>query len=76
MYTSGMEANDSKPLVLTPTEVARELGVSLETVGNLRRRGQLAGTRVAAGEHRATWRFTPEDVLRYLDSINERERTP
>jgi hypothetical protein len=59
------------PLVLTPTQVGRELGITRRHVGNLRKRGLLAGTRVSRGEHRSTWRYTPEDVLAYLARINE-----
>jgi hypothetical protein len=71
-----MEAKEAKPrLVLSAREVGLELGVSRHTVANLRKRGQLPGTRVAAGDTRSTWRYTPEDVLDYLAQINS-ERTP
>ena len=60
----------TQPRLLTAQEVADLFRVSVYTVGNWRRSGELEGVRLPGG---GGWRFRSEDVEKFLERAPERE---
>jgi excisionase family DNA binding protein len=63
-----MASNDERPerLLLSPTEAAERLGVSLGTVGRLRRIGALPTVRIGHSP-----RIKLSDLTAYVESLTE-----
>ena len=52
----------------TPTEVAAQLDISIETVYALIKRGRLKAFNLGSGAIRPRWRVRASDVKRFLES--------
>jgi len=52
--------------ILSASDVAKMLGLSLRTVRKLIKNGSLGGFRVGTGA--GQWRFTENDILKYIEN--------
>lgn len=57
---------------LTTQEAADILKVTPQTVMNMVRRGQLRGKKVGVGGISSPWRIVKEDVVKYVESEEEK----
>ncbi len=66
-----MEDTDGKTY-LTSQEAAEILRVTPATVMNMIKRGQLRGKKVGTGGVSSPWRIPKEDIIEYVESIEEK----